>query len=175
LKKSFSWCVLAAGLAMTTPVQAVCVYDGKHFQKSDLKEFGGRLSARTSLGDEFADAMIVVRGKIVSAREIPVPRAQAKNPDAEDGVLYRIQVEKVFKGAPGQYAQNYTEHDSGAFYLDQGTSYLLFLNPMAHDDPALHIAPGALRVNYACGQSQSWNRLSAAQQRLLANLAAAAK
>ncbi len=161
--------VIAATLATAMPAQALCMYYGKTFQKSDDKDSAGRLNAKTTVAGEFKDAMTALWGRVVSSREVPVRKSK---PDAQAGVVYRIRVDKVFKGDAVREASYYTERNSGAFYLDQGEDYLLFLNPPMHDDPALGVAPGVLIVNYACGKSKRWNQLSMADKRALDALAA---
>lgn len=164
--------VIAVTLATAMPAQALCMYHGKNFQKSDDKDSAGRLNAKTTVAGEFKDAMTALRGRIVSSREIPAPK---RKPDADAGVLYRLRVDKVFKGEAVREASYYTERNSGGLYLDQGKDYFLFLNPPMHGDPALDAGFGALILNYACGQSKAWDTVSAAESKALDALAARRK
>jgi hypothetical protein len=143
--------------AVTANADALCIY-------------GGKLYAKTTIEREFRDSGIVIKGTVLSEKEIVLTAAGEK--DSEPGVVYRIRVDHAFKGAPANVIEDFSERDSGGFYLDAGNQYLLFLNPMADDDPAKGVAPGALRVNYNCGQSQPWNGLQVDTEELLAKLSA---
>jgi hypothetical protein len=83
----------------------------------------------------------------------------------------------AFKGAPPRRFKFYTRRDTGGFYMDGasgrpdvGHDYLLFLNPAeaAAEDPP--IARGAMWVNYECGESVPWTKVSAAKRKRLSAL-----
>ena len=154
------------------PINAhpLCVYGGKHFEKSAKPDFGGRLYARTTLDDEFQDSALVVKGTVLSNREIPISDNE-QNSRAEPGVVYHIRMDRTFKGHTTKELDNFSEHDSGGFYLDVGAQYLLFLDPMAADDWARRVVPGAVRVNYGCGQSRPWKDVGSQAKRQLNRLA----
>jgi hypothetical protein len=141
-------------LASASSANALCVYKGD-------------LYAKTTIEQEFQDSKFVVLGTVLSSREIPIPDNDL---NAESGVIYRIRINQVFKGRAPSVIANYSERNSGGFYLDVGTQYLLFLNPMTVDDGAKQVAPGALRVNYSCGQSRPWREIAAEAKKRLATL-----
>jgi len=145
--------------ASSTTAHALCIY-------------GGNLYAKTTIEQEFRDASIVIKGTVLSEKEIVLTAAGEK--DSEPGVVYRIRVDHVFKGMPANVIENFSEHNSGGFYLDIGGQYLLFLNPMADSDQAKGVASSALRVNYNCGQSQPWNGLKPVADELLSRLSTSA-
>jgi hypothetical protein len=132
--------------------------------------YGGALYAKTTIEQEFHDSHLVIEGTVLSEKDI-VSNAAGEE-DGEPGSIYRIRADHVFKGTPASVVEYFTERDSGGFYLDAGTRYLLFLNPLSDDDRAKGAAPGALRVNYNCGQSQPWNGLKAEATEILARLSA---
>jgi hypothetical protein len=142
--------IVTAALVLSAPsADALCVYDGRHFEKSAAQEFKGRLYAKTTLEDEFADSSLVVRGTVLSSREKSFS-------ESDGGVSYRIKVGQSFKGEPPGEIRDFTERNSGGFYLDVGTQYLLFLNPITAHGLELESGPGAFMVNYNCGQSRPW-------------------
>lgn len=122
---------------------AVCIYNGE-------------LYAKTSVSQELRDAKLVIRGKVVANRDIGIPDA-----DQDMGVVSRIQVEQIFKGTSGKIITYYSRRDSGGFYLDIGKDYLLFLDPISGTEWAKDY-PGAMVVNYDCGQSRPWDEVPAA-------------
>jgi hypothetical protein len=131
---------------------SLCVYDGQ-------------LYAKTTLEQEFRDSHVVVRGKVLSSKDVSDPYL---------GVFYSLQVEQTFKGSPAAILTDYTERDSGAFYLDAGTEYLLFLNPIEPFDANQYLGPnwrtkfrGTFMVNYSCGQSRKWTDVSPTEQERL--------
>lgn len=158
---------LAGALALFTAcstARALCIYHGK-------------LYAKTSLEQEFRDATVVVRGVVVSSKNI---YPSDDSDDSDPGVLYRVKVEQSFKGKPPAMLTDYTERNSGGFYLDLGTEYLLFLNPITpkaeREFPSWKKnAPDALTVNYNCGQSRPWGEVSAEDRRRLGKMSDAAK
>lgn len=132
--------VVALG-APATSASAVCIY-------------GGELDARTTLDQEFRDAPVVVRGTVLSARDL-----RPWGEDGEWGTAYQVRVDRAFKGAPPAILTYFTERNSGGFYLDAGQTYLLFLVPRTDGSWAREI-PDAYRVNYSCGQSRRWSELT---------------
>ena len=140
---------LVLALAAAADAKALCFY-------------GGQLYAKTTLAQEFRDSSVVVRGRVVSARAVDIP-----DPEQDWGTRYRIRVERVFKGHPPSRLTDFTERDSGGFYLDRGKDYLLFLNPVAGGEWARY-EPGVLMVNYSCGQSRPWRAVSTNARRQLA-------
>lgn len=137
---------LAASLACVAPAHALCIYDGE-------------LYAKTTLSQEFRDSAIVVRGKVVSSKDM-WPWGE----DEEWGTVYKIEVEQTYKGAPPPVLTFLTERNSGGFYLDDGVEYLLFLTPWDRTDRWMKVAPGAYGVNYNCGQSRPWAEVPTAER-----------
>jgi hypothetical protein len=92
-----------------------------------------------------------------------------------------VRVEQTFKGKSGAVVVDYSERDSGGFDLDVGTEFLLFLNPIDPHDAVVYLGrnwasrvPGAMMVNYNCGQSRSWNKVPSRDRELLNALSAQA-
>jgi hypothetical protein len=149
-------------LANTGTAKALCIY-------------GGVDNARTSQAQEFADARWVVRARVVGADDGTV---EAGNSDAgEPWTRYRQRVIHAFKhNSPGRFTF-FTTRDSGGFYMDRrwaplsrvheiGRDYLLFLNPIPRRGRST-AARGAVFVNYNCGQSRPWSKVSSASRRWL--------
>ena len=127
--------------------------------------YKGELYAKTTLQQEFRDAHLIVRGEVVSSEEIHDPNL---------GVLYHVRVKQTFKGKPTAVLVDYSERSSGGFYLDVGTEFLLFLNPIDPGDAVIDLgnnwarrAPGAMMVNYSCGQSRPWGEVPPKDRNLL--------
>ena len=119
------------------------------------------LYATTTLADEFHDLALVVKGTVLSSRNI--------GPD-ENGTVYRIRIEQSFKGKAPAVITDYTDRDSGGFYLGEGgegPEYLLFLNPISRTRKS---APDAYEVNYSCGQSRPWANVSRKDREKLTGL-----
>ena len=135
-----------------TPASALCMYNGILYYETTLQE-------------EFVDAPIVVKAKVLSERDDKMDDPKLKR---DWGTHYRLRVEQVFKGKPARILEDFTERNSGAFYLDVGKEYLLFLDKASKDE---HLAPGAMMANYSCGQSREWKDVSAREQLQLHNLA----
>jgi hypothetical protein len=164
-------CWLAAILTLAAPTgaRALCLYNGKHFTKSVAPEFDGRLYAKTTLTDEFQDAALVVKSTFLSNRNL-----ESHNRNEDSGVVYRVRVDQTFKGSAPRTLLIYSNRDSGSFYLGEGgksSEYLLFLDPLARGHWANKLVPGAYEVNYSCGQSQEWRKVSPDDKAQLANLA----
>ncbi len=147
--------VLAALFAGFAPeARALCIYAGK-------------LYATTTIEQEFHDSALVVRAKVISSNDI--------NDDEDPGVMYRIRIDRRFKGKTSTVISDYTHRDSGAFYLDVGREYLLFFNPIsqttAAEDPVWKKqAPDAMMVNYNCGQSRAWSEVPIQDRKRLSAL-----
>jgi hypothetical protein len=121
--------------------QAVCIYDGK-------------LYAKTTIEQEFKDASLVIRAKVVSSRVISIA-----DHEEDTGVLYQVKIDQLIKGRASGSIAYYSRRDSGGFYLDADVEYLLFLQPISVTEWA-HDRPGAMVVNYSCGQSRPWSQVS---------------
>ena len=160
-------------VAGTSAGQALCIYNGKHFEKSTAKDFNGRLYAKTTLADEVADSALVIRGTVISSRTL-----DSHDRDEDTGTVYRVRVDQVFKGKVAKTFSYFSQRDSGGFYLGEGgdsRDYLLFLNPTERSSWAAKLVPDAFVVNYNCGQSRQWRTVSAGDKIALERLAAAAK
>jgi len=141
-----------AFLVRPSAALAVCMYHGQ-------------LYAKPTLAQEFRDSDLVVRGEVVGSEDVH---------DPELGVFYHVRVKQTFKGRPIAVLLDYSERDSGGFYLDAGTEYLLFLNPIDPGDAVVYLgqnwakrAPGAMMVNYSCGQSRPWSEVPSKERKLL--------
>lgn len=156
---------MAAVLA-SSPAAALCTYNGVD-------------NAQTTLAQEFADARWVVRARVVAAKDGIVERGK---PDEGMGyTVYTLSVHHDYKGHAPNRIRFFTERNSGGFYMDRawkplpkghdiGGEYLLFLNPVAPypGQPAAEV--NAAFVNYACGQSREWARVSTRSRQLLIRL-----
>jgi hypothetical protein len=150
---SLGFVAAAVGLFGSAPgAAALCIYNGT-------------LYAKTTLAQEFRDSDLVVRGEVVSSEEVHDPVL---------GVFYHVRVKQTFKGKPTAVLVDYSERDSGGFYLDVGTEFLLFLNPIDPRGGVEYLgqnwakrAPGAMMVNYSCGQSRLWNEVPSKDRELL--------
>lgn len=110
---------LSACLLAATWVQAVC------------------LNGHPSVAEEYKSAKAVVVATVLAERLIP-------SPDNEfyDGTLYRVRVDKVFRGNLGDEIEIFSENSSGRFPMTVGAKYLLFT----------HMVSGQMQVDY-CGNS----------------------
>lgn len=149
---------LVLALPLTPRASALCIYHGK-------------MNAKTTIRQEFADSRWVVQAKVTAADYHWAD-------EGESWTIYHLQVLIRFKGDPPVNIELFTYRDSGGFYLDKGVDpdlggeYLLFLDPIS---PALHApaaAHGATEVNYNCGQSKEWSQVTAADRSELARLSA---
>ena len=145
----------------TQAADAVCFYKGNG-------------NARTTIAEEFHDARWVVRAKVSQASD--------HFPDAGDAwTLYRIDVLHSYKGSPARHLRFFTFRDSGGFYMDRawvplparhdiGNDYLLFLNLWSEQKDLPPEAKGAVFVNYSCGMSRPWAKVSVADRERLNKL-----
>ena len=127
-------------VAFALEAKALCIYHG-------------RLYAKTTLEQEFRDSALIVRASVISSRDT--------FEDDEPGVVYSIKIDHWYKGKSPIAIKDFSERDSGGFYLEVGSEYLLFLNPISNERAAENpnwkrVAPDAMMVNYSCGQSRPW-------------------
>jgi hypothetical protein len=124
------------------------------------------LCSEASLTQEFKEADVVVRARLVSElnawNDEPSAAYEARWGGSGNIVLYGLRVDEVFKGKPGPRIAFFEERNSGAFYLDIDKDYLLFLNyhRPSLDHPSK--ARGAMYMRYTCGQSKPWSEISTA-------------
>jgi hypothetical protein len=143
-------------LASASSADALCVYGGKHFTGAkDGDSRAPTLYATTTLADEFSDSALVIRGTALSSQGVPT---RAEYPE---GTIYNIRVDETFKGARLKMLRYFTERNSGMFDPDVGAPFLLFLNRMPSNDEDQKLAPGAFIINYNCGVSRPWAKLTA--------------
>lgn len=140
---------------------ALCIYNGED-------------NAKTTIGQEFKDSKWVVKAKVVAAED-------HFSDEDESWTLYRLEVEHAYKGRPPQRLRFFTTRDSGGFYMDKawvrlpaghdfGGKYLLFLNPWPTRKDLPPQAKGAVFVNYSCGVSGPWSKVSSADRERLSAL-----
>jgi hypothetical protein len=143
----------ALTLACAAPAKASCFY-------------GGKFDARTSIAQEFRDSRWVVRAKVIAASD-------HWSDDKDSWTTYDLAVLDTFKGKLPSRIRFFTTRDSGGFYMDQGLrhdiggEYLLFLwaRPNRKDLPPE--AKGAFFVNYNCGLSGPWAKVTAVDRQRL--------
>jgi hypothetical protein len=95
------------------------------------------LNGHPSVAGEYKSAKAVVVATVVAERRIP-----SSDHEFYDGTLYRITVDKVFRGNLGHDAEIFSESSSGRFPMTVGAKYLLFT----------YAASGRMQVDY-CGNS----------------------
>lgn len=130
-----------SSIGFATSAQALCTYKGE-------------LYAQTTIEQEFNDAKLVVKATVLACRD-----KTFSDEDETDGVFCSVRIEKTFKGRSKKSLSYFSARNSGGFYLDIGDEYLLFLDPAAATDWA-KFAPNSVVVNYNCGQSQAWSKVS---------------
>lgn len=159
-------CAVFFAALFATPVHAACIYNGK-------------LDVRTTVRQEFNDSRWVVRARVISAVDCWGEGA-CRDPDAPFTV-YRLRVVHSYKGKLESPFRFFTERNSGGFYMDRawvklpqghdiGGEYLLFLVPSIWS-PSHRAARGTVFVNYPCGQSGPWPKVSKSARQLLDRLA----
>ena len=140
---------------------------GHALKANALFIYQGKLYAKSTFEQEFRDSTLVVEAKVISSRDT--------FEDDEPGVIYRINIERWFKGKTPAVIEDFSARDSGGFYLNVGTDYLLFLNPISDEEAAANpswrkVAPDAMMVNYNCGQSRPWAQVTPKDRQKLAAL-----
>jgi hypothetical protein len=111
-------CVSLTGglLASSSGASALCVYGGKHFTKAKDSDGSDRgLYATTSLADEFQDSVLVVKGTVLSSRNIELDPAN----ESGSGTVFRVRIDQIFKEKALAVITDYTDRDSGGFYLGE--------------------------------------------------------
>ena len=134
---------MAIGCCAST-AHAVCIYNGE-------------LYAKTTLSQEFRDSALVIEGRVQSVRYTPGNDNEDRDPVDQD-VITPI---RIFKGIASAKITFYTWHNSGGFYLDKGGKYLLFLDAVPVGEYGKK-RPAGFDINYQCGQSKSWAKVSPA-------------
>lgn len=125
-------------------------------QADALCVHNGKLYAKTTSSQEFAESHWVVRARVVSARD--------QWPDGWS--IYRLRLIRSYKGDLPRDFTYFTWRNSGSFALDRGAAhdiggeYLLFLNPYDFQRGDPRVARRATSVNYSCGQSRPWPKVS---------------
>ena len=148
---------IALGVASASPAAALC---------------SGETVAR-----EYRDSDLVLRARLVSELRTwdDSPSAAYQAQWGPGGVvsLYGLRVLEIFKGGPGPRVALFTEHNSGAFYVDADKDYLLFLRYIRPYPGRPAAARGATYVKYACGQSKPWSQVQTRDLAQLRRLAGA--
>ena len=145
---------MGACVTVVSPAHALCIYKGVD-------------NATTTIAQEYRDSRWVVRARVVSA---------SYHWSDEDGswTLYKLRPVENFKGKLPTSFYVFTERNSGGFYMDSNTTgpdlggeYLLFLKPLLNSREWPAEARGARLVNYSCGQSKPWKKLTAMEVKQL--------
>ncbi|PZR30424.1 hypothetical protein [Caulobacter segnis] len=165
MRKFGAACVFVLSIIAAPGAQAFCAYKGV-------------LDAKTSVAQEFSDAQLVVRARVLSASD-------HLSDEDESWTEYRLEVLRAYKGRPPASLRFFTFRNSGGFYLDLpglalpaahdiGGEYLLFLNPAEDPDAVAEgwpvAAKGSYVVNYSCGVSAPWREVSPASRKQLLKL-----
>jgi hypothetical protein len=133
--------------------------------------FGGvqpvaALCSGAGLEREYREADVVVRARVSAETRVhddrPGPAAQARWGEYFPVSLHRLEVLETFKGAPGPTVELFQQITSGAFPLDLGGEYLLFLHYHRPAPGLGSAARGAVYVRHTCGQSKTWAAVSRA-------------
>jgi hypothetical protein len=137
-------------------------------QADALCSYDGVYNLKTTVRQEFRDSPWVVRARVVSVID---------GDDRDNGpwIVYRLKIERIYKGRPPRPLSMFTEVNSGGFYLNSGWGdhhvgnvHLLFLGPPGYALP--RPARGSTMINYSCGQSKEWNRVGPKTRLLLERL-----
>lgn len=144
---------LICALPFTCRANGLCIYKGK-------------LYAKTTIQQEFADSSWVVVARVTAEDE----HWRDYDGGYDPWTIYQLQVVTRFKGNPPANIRFFTYNNSGGFYLDKGGEYLLFLDPISSDSDAPKAAGDATEVNYNCGQSKDWSEVSEADRSELLRL-----
>ncbi len=136
-----------------------------------LCRYKGVDNARTTIEQEFRDAPVVLRARVVEADY------HWSDLD-ESWARYRLEIIERFKGPALDRPLLFTFRNSGGFYLDADgggpdldRDYLLFLDTPPVDWRDASVAKGAWLINYSCGVSGLWSGVSDAQRSRLRQLA----
>jgi len=71
---------------------------------------------------EVEQSWAVVIASVESEREVPPPRG-----GEYPGTEYELKVHEVLRGKPGREVRLFSEHTSGAYPMDVGSTYLAFI------------------------------------------------
>jgi hypothetical protein len=82
------------------------------------------LNGHPSVGEEYRNSKAVVLARLVGQREVP----ETSDGFYFDGTIYRIKIERTFRGSIGADAEIFSENSSGRFPMVVGSKYLLFIN-----------------------------------------------
>ena len=154
--------IAAVAVFLAAPrAHALCIYNGED-------------NAKTTISQEFKDSKWVVKAKVVAAKD-------HFSDEDESWTLYQLEVQHAFKGQPRHPLRFFTFRDSGGFYMDKawvhlpaghdiGGEYLLFLNPWPTRKDLPPQARDSVFVNYSCGLSGPWAKVSSADRQRLSAL-----
>jgi hypothetical protein len=95
------------------------------------------LNGHPSVAEEYRVAKAVVVATVLARQLVP-----SVEDDSYDGTMYRIRVDRRFRGSLGDEAEIFSENSSGRFPVTVGARYLLFI----------HTGSGRMQVDY-CGNS----------------------
>lgn len=141
--------------ALMTPAQALC--------------------SRTSIEQDFRDADVVVRARIVAETQIrddePSAALRRHWGNSFPVRLTRLRVIELFKGRPGPRINVFQEVNSGRFDMAWDRDYLLFLTYHRSSASRPPAARGSMYVRNTCGPSALWTRVPAEARTRLATLA----
>ena len=83
-----------------------------------------------SVRTEYERADAIVTGVVVSAQI--QPNKEDSDPESFDGVYYKIQVTRSYRGPFRSTVTIYSDNSSGRFPMEIGSGYLLFLRSNHH-------------------------------------------
>lgn len=150
--------LVVTGVALAPAgASALCIHNGK-------------LDAKTTIAQEFAESRWVVRAHVVSGD-------YHWSGEGDSWTLYRLKPVHIFKGKLPSRFNFFTERNSGGFYMDGDGGlpdldhdYLLFLIRVPYPPGRPPAAHAALWINYECGQSKIWSQVSKDDLRQLRSL-----
>ncbi len=142
---------LAAALFAAPGAHALCVYEGVLYYQTTLQE-------------EFVDSIHVVHATGFSERDQNI----SDTSDEDPLVHYTLKVEHAYKGNAEEKITVYTHRNSGAYYFEKGRDYLVFLERTASADG--HLPQGGLTVNYSCGHTKLWAKVTDKERACLVGL-----
>ncbi len=139
-------------------------------QAGALCSYNGVYNLKTTIRQEYRDSPWVVRARVASVFE-------GVSRDNGPWIVYRLKVERIYKGRPPRPLWMFTEVNSGGFYLNEGMGdhragsvHLLFLDRIPPSFGLPRAARGSTFVNYSCGQSRPWNEVGPKTRLLLDRL-----